>query len=86
MLNDLRSPSHLKGYTVCLRLAGNKYQLPTVGKIPIILFSHVSEALLPIISKIPFCPGRQYRPDGPSATFLISFEKSGTFKNPTQVN
>ena len=55
MLNDLRSPSPLKGYTKCLKSAGNKYQLPTFGANPITSLSKC-ECVEPLelrISKLP---------------------------------
>ena len=82
ILNDLLSPSALKGYTPCLRLAGNKYQLPTLGVNPILSFSKDRLSLEPVLfrtSKTPF----DLLPCG---VFLRSPDKSGTFKNPTQVS
>ena len=85
ILNDLRSPAHLKGYTPCLRLAGNKYQLPTFGINPILSVSKNAVSLepdVPIISKTPLVD-----PARPAAEcFLCSYDKSGTFKYPTQLN
>ena len=57
ILNDLRSPSQLKGYTPCLILAGNKYQLPTLGINDIRSFSK-GEALAPTEHKTYKFPAR----------------------------
>ena len=86
ILNDLRSPSHLKGYTECLILAGNKYQLPTFGVNAILSFSKTELVTPTELRSSKFPPGEKLLCDRFEPPFLRSFYKSGTFKNPTQVN